>query len=290
LDPRAQVLFNHRVPDRDTGRLRQVDVWIKARFLGHHISVLVSCKNHARKLDVSTIESFNAEVRSTSAHMGVIYSSSAFTSGALDKAKAYGVSCCRFYRDEPADIPAALILRMFLCASTMRITALETRGLSATTTWRQVLDLSVQTFQGPMTLIDAIFSCYHHDERAATDAVRQTRAFPCPWRNEYDFVFSDNAAATIRIAIEGRWRKYAGRAEAHLLSGSYCFSDSSFVGSQFGPSIDMQGPQPGPGWELIADEPDSPLPPCVVIMLRGGECADPLRKLLADRPLMAPWT
>ena len=41
---KAEVLFDHQIPDRDTGELRQCDVWINAKF-GEHwpLSILVSC-------------------------------------------------------------------------------------------------------------------------------------------------------------------------------------------------------------------------------------------------------
>ena len=43
LDPSAEVLFDHKMPDRDTGELRQCDVWINAKFAGHWpLSILIS--------------------------------------------------------------------------------------------------------------------------------------------------------------------------------------------------------------------------------------------------------
>ncbi|MCF7956642.1 MAG: restriction endonuclease, partial [Phycisphaerae bacterium] len=106
LSTSAEVLFDHKVMDKDTGSQRQVDVWINAK-LGNHIpiSILVSCKNYKRKLDITHIESFIAEVHSTSASTGVIYSSSGFTKPALKKAESHGMACCRLFRNEPTDIP-----------------------------------------------------------------------------------------------------------------------------------------------------------------------------------------
>jgi hypothetical protein len=46
LDPNADVIFDAKIPDRDTGKMRQCDVWINAKFGGHWpISILVSCKD-----------------------------------------------------------------------------------------------------------------------------------------------------------------------------------------------------------------------------------------------------
>jgi hypothetical protein len=75
LDPTAEILFDHSVLDRDTGKPRQCDVWINAKFGGHWpISILVSCKDHNRKLHVGDIGAFCDEVRSTGASTGVISS------------------------------------------------------------------------------------------------------------------------------------------------------------------------------------------------------------------------
>jgi hypothetical protein len=61
LDSKAEVLFDHKVPDRDTGTPRQCDVWINAKFGGHWpLSILVSCKDQKKKLNVSQfVANFN---------------------------------------------------------------------------------------------------------------------------------------------------------------------------------------------------------------------------------------
>jgi predicted helicase len=106
LDPSAEVLFNHSVPDRDTGEPRQCDVWINAKFGGHWpLAILVSCKDHKRKLHSGDIGTFRDEVRSTGASTGIIYSRADFTEPGLRKAQANGFPCCRIYQREPADIP-----------------------------------------------------------------------------------------------------------------------------------------------------------------------------------------
>src|SRR5437870_2697652 len=80
LDASAEVLFDHKVKDRDTGESRQCDVWINAKFGGHWPqSIIVSCKDHKRKLHSGDVGTFCDEKRSTNATMGVMYSRSGFT-------------------------------------------------------------------------------------------------------------------------------------------------------------------------------------------------------------------
>ncbi|HLO99813.1 MAG TPA: restriction endonuclease, partial [Fimbriimonas sp.] len=93
LDPKAEVLFDHKVSDRDTDTLRQCDVWINAKFGGHWpLSILISCKDHSTKLDINDIGTFLEEKRSTGASYGVIYSKSGFTKPAVEKAKVNGIA------------------------------------------------------------------------------------------------------------------------------------------------------------------------------------------------------
>jgi predicted helicase len=126
LDPSATVLFDHKVPDRDTRTPRQVDVWVEAKLLGHFpVSVLVSCKAHKRKVDIAKMDAFVKEVQSAGASLGVIYSTSGFTPGALRKAKAHGLPCCRLYRDQPADIPQTLFLWNYCFQAAFIISLLE---------------------------------------------------------------------------------------------------------------------------------------------------------------------
>ena len=51
LDPTVTVLRNVRLPDRDTGKLRQRDVWIETKICNlFPVKVLISCKDWERKL------------------------------------------------------------------------------------------------------------------------------------------------------------------------------------------------------------------------------------------------
>jgi hypothetical protein len=256
LDPTAEVLFNHKVRDRDTSTLRQCDVWINAKFGGHWpLSILVSCKDHSRKLDIGDIGTFCNEVRSTGASTGVIYSSSGFTRPGVAKAKANGISCCRLYQDEPPDIPDSVWFEHFACTQSVKLAlGTDLRG-TRFATWNDLFELKGDDTD--TTVLDLIFEAFiEGGDRAASEfkelAKRERGALPQDWGTELRFTV-DGLAEEIRIGVWGHWKLYSARVEASLLKGSYCLTDRSFKGEQIGPSIDVKGSHPGEHWEEITD-------------------------------------
>ena len=251
----AEVLFDHKVLDKDTGSKRQVDVWINATF-GNHIpiSVLVSCKNMKRKLDITHIESFNAEVHSTAASTGVIYSSSGFTAPALKKATSYGLACCRLFRNEPADIPKSLVIWSYCCKSQVSISLIEydSKALKRNSIiyWKDLFEMQVDNSKN---LLDYITDQYHQYEKQKIDEISGKYLFPKNWYAENTFWPDDKPDLKCKMNIYGRWKKYRGKVEAHLLKGSYCFSNNQFHGNMYTPLIDTKNP-PGPLYEEIKDE------------------------------------
>ena len=179
LRPGAEVLFNHTILDRDTGTPRQCDVWIKTSFGGYWpMSILVSCKDHARKLDIDDIGTFCNEVRSTGAHMGVIYSKAGFTRPALEKAKANSIHCCRLYRNEPADIPISLVFQCFVFASRL-IAPLLTRGTADNiTTWNSLFNMT----SCGVTLLDHLLRAYEVGENESWDESVRLSRVPADWQ------------------------------------------------------------------------------------------------------------
>jgi hypothetical protein len=268
LDPSAEVLFDHKVPDRDTGTLRQVDVWVNATYGGHiPISILVSCKDYRRKVNIAHIGTFCDEVRSTGASTGVLYSSSGFSRAALAKAKSNGLACCRLYQDEPADIPECLILSWYLCSPTTALELIEPLPLEGFRTWGDVFNMEVSNETGKATVLDVIADQFRQHEAEAVEASGASGQFPGDWIAEHTFKSPSGRVQTLRIRLRAHWRRFRGKVEAHLLNGSYCFSNNSFVGSQAGPAVDMLGPAPGPGWEEI-DTTSDPLPKSLGFAIR----------------------
>jgi len=265
LDKSAEVLFDCKIPDKDTGSPRQVDAWINAK-IGKHfpISILVSCKNHKRKLNITHIESFAAEVRSTKASTGVIYSSSGFTRPALKKATSYGLSCCRLFRDEPAEIPQQLIVWAYCCIPMprMRVEPLQALKKKGIIYWNDLLKIKVNKNQ---TLSDCVIERLYQDEKKAFSQCPKDKPFPKDWTIYGNFCSYNDPSLKFTINIQGIWKLFRGRVETHLLKGSYCFKNESFRGSMTSPIIDLVN-FPGPGWEEIDKESNYALPKNISIL------------------------
>ncbi|MBI5563530.1 MAG: hypothetical protein HY870_01450 [Chloroflexi bacterium] len=249
LDTSAEVIFDHHVPDRDTGTLRQCDVWINAKFGNHWpISILVSCKYHGRKLNISDIDTFCNEVRSTSASTGVIYSAAGFTKSALMKARTNALACCRLYRNEPADIPQSIWPEFFLCKSSITLRWLTDTSIPGLQVWNDVFDIRDKS-DSSTTILDIISDVFVQGQEQSHLA-KKDASFPEDWTRKLQF--SLVGSEELRIQIVLHWRKFHGRMEAKLVNGSYCFLDDSFKGHVTLPFI--AGDQPGEGWEEIPAE------------------------------------
>lgn len=138
LDSSAHVVHNAAIPDTDIGDLRQRDVWIETKVLSHFdVKILVSCKKWGRKLDVQDVDAFIGEWKSSGAHIGVIYSFSAFTEPALRKAKTKGISCCRLISGNTPELPESIVIPSycFLPRGSVRASAIPEEIVDAPKTW-----------------------------------------------------------------------------------------------------------------------------------------------------------
>ena len=161
LNPTAEVLFDHKVEDRDTKTLRQCDVWINTTIAGHWpLSVLVSCKDHTRKLHVGDIGAFVNEVNSTGASTGVIYSRYGFTKPAILKAKANGIACCRLFENKQADIPEAITFHQYTCNPYFRFSIDENPDPARFHTWNDIFDAEVDVEGRTRQIIDILEEVY----------------------------------------------------------------------------------------------------------------------------------
>ena len=286
--PDATVLFDHRVRDPDTQRMRQVDAWVEALLWNHiPLHILISCKDHRRPLDVGCIEQFSAEVKTTRANCGIMYSSSGFTKNALKKAEALAVHCCRLFRNEAADMPQHLVFWTYCCTSSlkMELTAPSQQVCSehGLRLWKDLLAAEVGTNE---TVLDHICESFWKHEKLTSEAGRKSGTLlPDNWRREHTFRSTDNPSVVFTVSVEGRWKIYRAKQDAHLLDGSYCFSNHDFSGSITFPPIDTQGPNPGDLWELTHDTPATLPPPTVVCTLLHGDIKEGVRKHFADRPI-----
>lgn len=82
-----------RVPDKDTGRLREHDVVIIRRT--HHGPNLtaIECRDQRRKVGVPQIEAFAKKCEKTGIHHGIVVAANGFTSTARTKARALNLTC-----------------------------------------------------------------------------------------------------------------------------------------------------------------------------------------------------
>jgi Restriction endonuclease len=82
-----------RLPDKDTGQLREHDV-VLTFSLGHHtMLVALECRDRSRKVGVPAVEAFRHKCDRTGVHRGIIVSPLGFTKTALAKAEAWETGC-----------------------------------------------------------------------------------------------------------------------------------------------------------------------------------------------------
>jgi len=262
LDPNAIVHFDHLVPDRDTGKLRQCDVWIDAlwnNFLP--LSFYISCKDYSRPLDQHKIESFMGEMYSRNATNGVIFSRSGFTKPALEKAKKLGISCCQFFHDEPIYFKTILLFSHFLCLAKSYIEIVEVKKVSGIKKWNDLFFTVIEE----KPVIDYIEDAFSKAQGKVVEKSKLEGEFPSDWENNIR-IYEPDDGKEIRLRIIETWQKYTAKEEAVLYNGAYCYNGSGyFKGSFVGPSVDTQSNNPGPGWTLITEKDDYPMPKNKVI-------------------------
>jgi hypothetical protein len=87
------VTSSLRLPDKDTGRLREHDVVI-IRHTHHGPNLTaIECRDQGRKVGVPQIEAFAKKCEKTGIHHGIVVAANGFTSTARTKAKALNLTC-----------------------------------------------------------------------------------------------------------------------------------------------------------------------------------------------------
>lgn len=277
LDPSVTVRRNVKLPDRDTGRLRQRDVWIETTICSlFPVKILISCKHWATKLDEGDIDAFVGELRSSGAHKGVIYSASGYTEPAILKAQALSISCCKLYQNEPADIPESLMFPFYCCVPQCRI-CIEPEGREAwaDVPFADIFSRPTTVDESGETLLGELTREFHAAEAEAakdvTKGLRELKTWSLSIRLE--------GSPPLTLVVEGQWVIYRAKLEAHLLDGSYSFTEHQFTGTQYSPSVDTQSGHPGPHWERLTDPPEQLSPGFGIIVLSRGD----LRAALVEK-------
>ncbi len=80
-----------RLPDKDTGQLREIDVLIRVPYTTRELLVMLECRRRAKVPDVTWIEQLAAKRDSVGANHVIAVSSSGFTEPAKAKAAQYGI-------------------------------------------------------------------------------------------------------------------------------------------------------------------------------------------------------
>jgi hypothetical protein len=289
LDPSARVEHDARMPDGDTGARRQRDVWVEGKLCGlFPIKVLISCKRYKRVLNESDIDHFLGELASSGAHKGVIYSHSGFNSKALEKAKKRGVSCMRLYQDEAPEIPEVLVISHAYCCYPRFVLALlwkhDPRGQLLT--WSDLLNRPTGETDTNRKLIDFISVTFRDFQTTSLQKSHSDGEFPRDWTYECTFEDPDDPDIRARIRFAEVWRIFEAKLEAYNVNGSYSFTEKQFVGRITTPFIDTWSSEPGPGWTLLGERPNS-LKPRVTLILARGEMHDVIIDHLGDSPLQA---
>jgi len=289
LDPTAKVKHDVKLQDVHTNTPRQRDVWVEAKVCNHFpVKILVSCKRYKRKINQQDIDAFNGELISSGAQLGVIYSYSGFGSKAIDKAINLGVSCCKLYENKPADIPKSLIFVSSYCCSPRVslsvLTPLTQRQMIKT--WNDLFSLEFDDQGSSLSVIDAIVRSYRKGEKESLEQVKSA-FFPSNWGRVLECTDEKQVTKSLKILIQGYWSIYEGRMEAHLLRGSYNFTNNQFMGDLSTPVIDTYSSHPGPGWTLLDSiPPESNLKPLRSIFIKtGGDVRSVLLEKLGSKKI-----
>lgn len=257
LDPTAQVTHNYKERDRQSGALRQRDVWIETTACKMFpLSILVSCKRLRRKIDQSHIDTFYGELNSSRANIGVLYSYSGFTVPAISKARELGIHCCHLFQNEAPEIPKVLTLEAYHCRSSISLSVDHERlagwGIE---NWGDLFNVQCPSEETNIAVVDLISRLYIEAEKSSVEATKWGVEVPQPFNVGIEITSETRSLDSVRIFAHGKWDFYRARLEAYLLNGSYSFTAEKFVGEIAMPAVDRLSPEPGPGWEAIEAPP-----------------------------------
>lgn len=114
INTNATVTHNDKIPGKNSGRLRQIDVSIKQSLPGgHDIIVIISCKNYKRKPSIKLIDEFFGLLQDITASKGILICKAGFGETVKSYAKNRNIDLCTVYdlenRDWEGDLKIPLI-------------------------------------------------------------------------------------------------------------------------------------------------------------------------------------
>jgi Restriction endonuclease len=92
-NPNVKVESPKRMPDKDTGRLREHDVVLTFSLSHHTIVMALECRDRSRKVGVPDVEAFRKKCDRTGIDRAIMVSATGFAKTALKKADACEVGC-----------------------------------------------------------------------------------------------------------------------------------------------------------------------------------------------------
>ena len=260
LSDEAIVTHNVMLPDSDTGRPRQRDVWIEAKVLGtFEVRILVSCKLWGRRVSSKDIDAFIGELASSGAQKGVIYASGGFSGPALEKAKVRGISCCKLCRGQPAEIPEVLTITYYYCRPMGQLVSRSAGvGGMGVKTFQELFDEEMGIEPGSSRLLDKVVEAYNSGMEESLVAAREAHGLPKPWSTTLSLETegSGGSKGALTIEVRGQFKIWKSRIEGHEVEGTYNFTEKRFVGTERSPWINMWGQEPGPEWEAVLELPE----------------------------------
>ncbi len=279
LDPKAKVIHNAKLPDIDTGKLRQRDVWVEAKVCNiYPVNILISCKRWSRKISQQDLDAFIGELRSSGAHKGVLYSFKGFSKPAIEKAKRLGISCCKLYQNEVPDLPKSLTISFYCCYSSNRL-RINSKALNdwGDITFSEIFSITDNNKKkSSQTLLEKLDIAFQEEEKSTIKKALDNKLFPKSW--QVAIKVTKPKYKELIVYLEGKFRIYRANIEGQLVSGHYSFTENEFMGSFASPWIDTHSSEPGPNWELVTDPPDTMLSLSGLIVLEGSSCKEWLIK------------
>ena len=263
IGPGAKVTHDVQIPDAHTGHPRQRDVWIEWSVCGHFpAKALISCKHWSSRLNEQDIDHFNGEFISSGAQIGIIYAKTGFNDRAIEKARVLGFHCCKLYVNEPADIPQMLSLGLaFHFRPTFQIKVHGNALSYAFVKWQEVLDLP---FDGTTVLETFVGAFDTHQRTNAAERWKLARE-----GSVCNATVSLPNKPPLNVELFVTDRKYQAKVEYTRLDGSYNMTAGSYLGSETTPIVDTQSTHPGPGWDEIAEIPESQPKPSLAMFMQG---------------------
>lgn len=246
LDPGAKVVHDLSIPDKDTGKPRQRDVWIDSSIAGFNVQIYVSCKDYKRKINQQDMDAVIGELASSGANKGVIFAKNGFGEEAKKKAKANNIDCCILLgNDSSVELPRELDFNFY--ARRGRVTfnfGTPDRNMQMAIIGSKDL--------GKKSRVVAVLAKEHNR------LVRQSCADNFVDTKSVIAIKSSALNQIIDVKLHHSWEYYVAKLRNKLFEGSYNFNQQQFRGTVTSPAIDATGPDLGDQWTKLTAAPENP--------------------------------